>query len=253
MPRHAREDCGSDIYHVGLKGNNSQNLFYDDEDRLKFLQVLFRACEEYEVGLAAWVLMDNHTHFLMHGNIDVLCRLFKSVGPSYVQWFHGKYSDSGRFFAERFYSKGIVGCEQYCKVVAYIFNNPIRAKMVTSAKDYEWTNCNDVMLGYDDEAISLMNRVVNVEEVIQLTMQQVECANDDFLQVFPRRRMTDAKLIEELRDIISAKEIKNLSSFPAETQAKVVQKALELGGNMNQVARITGLSRRKIAMLRSVQ
>ena len=63
LARKAREYCESNLYNAGIKGHNSQLLFFDDEDRLHFLKAIFLACEEFEVGLAAWTLMNNHAHF----------------------------------------------------------------------------------------------------------------------------------------------------------------------------------------------
>lgn len=40
MPRRAREKSKSGIYHIMLRGINRQDLFEDDEDRLKFIETL---------------------------------------------------------------------------------------------------------------------------------------------------------------------------------------------------------------------
>ena len=36
MPRHSREQSGTGIYHVMLRGVNRQSIFEDDEDYIRF-------------------------------------------------------------------------------------------------------------------------------------------------------------------------------------------------------------------------
>ncbi len=40
MPRQARKSSDSGIYHVMMRGINCRNIFDDDEDRLRFVQIL---------------------------------------------------------------------------------------------------------------------------------------------------------------------------------------------------------------------
>jgi len=40
MPRRAREESESGIYHIILRGANRQEIFHDEEDNLRFLETL---------------------------------------------------------------------------------------------------------------------------------------------------------------------------------------------------------------------
>lgn len=40
MPRQARTDSGTGIYHIMMRGVNCRNIFDDDEDRQRFVQIL---------------------------------------------------------------------------------------------------------------------------------------------------------------------------------------------------------------------
>lgn len=50
MPRQARVKSESGIYHIMLRGINAQQIFEDEEDNEKFLEVLkdFKAMSEYK-------------------------------------------------------------------------------------------------------------------------------------------------------------------------------------------------------------
>ena len=60
MPRQARKFSEGDYFHVMVRGINKQKIFYDDDDRKKFLSKMQQFSEETEVLILAWCLMGNH-------------------------------------------------------------------------------------------------------------------------------------------------------------------------------------------------
>lgn len=40
MPRVAREQSSSNIYHIMLRGNEQKFIFHDDYDKLRFINIL---------------------------------------------------------------------------------------------------------------------------------------------------------------------------------------------------------------------
>ena len=74
MPRQKREKSGTGIYHVMLRGINRQDIFEEDEDYLRMLDLLrqqtnrsddqggrpYALCRVY-----AYCLMSNHVHLLI--------------------------------------------------------------------------------------------------------------------------------------------------------------------------------------------
>ncbi|WP_198543855.1 transposase [Petroclostridium xylanilyticum] len=40
MPRQARERSSSGIYHIMLRGINRQDIFHDEEDKMRFIETL---------------------------------------------------------------------------------------------------------------------------------------------------------------------------------------------------------------------
>ena len=57
MPREARRKSESGVYHVMLRGANRQEIFHDDEDRMKFLDSLKKYKRIAEFTMYAWCLM----------------------------------------------------------------------------------------------------------------------------------------------------------------------------------------------------
>ena len=65
MARPLRIEFPGAVYHLTARGNARQNIFVDDEDRLRFLSVLERVVSRFHLALYADCLMDSHYHLLL--------------------------------------------------------------------------------------------------------------------------------------------------------------------------------------------
>lgn len=98
MPRQARKKSESGIYHVMLRGINQQQIFEDEEDYEKYLQIL-RECKAVSgFKLFAYCLMGNHVHLLIKPEQEPLEQVFKRIGGRYVYWYNVKYQRLGIYF-----------------------------------------------------------------------------------------------------------------------------------------------------------
>jgi putative transposase len=62
MARPLRLEFEGALWHVFARGNNYENIFRDDADRLRFLEILAATVIRFGWKLVAWVLMSNHYH-----------------------------------------------------------------------------------------------------------------------------------------------------------------------------------------------
>ena len=60
MARALRMDYPDTWYHVLSRGNERRDIFYDEEDYCKFLDIVGRMVERFGVEIHAYVLMRNH-------------------------------------------------------------------------------------------------------------------------------------------------------------------------------------------------
>ena len=249
-----REVSSLNVYHVGLKGNKSQVIFFDDDDKFYFLKALFNASDEYGVGIAAWVLMNNHVHLLLHGSLAAISSLIQSVSASYVQKFNCRNYQDGKLWGGRYHSSAVNGKDEYEQVAAYIFNNPVRAGIVEVAEDYEWSNFNDLLLGYEDDAEVQIIEVSTVERIITITRENswknLSRAQKERLEIFPKARITDDELLTFLNENTSREKLVHATELPASEQQALVEMLLDYGSNTSQISRVTGLTRRQISLLR---
>ena len=253
MPRVARVESATKIYNVGIKGANSQAMFFDDEDREKLLAAIARASEKCEVGVAARVLMSNHVHLVLHGEMDSMARFFKSVGASYVCFFNRKYGRSGPLWNARYYSEPVLTREAYMQVTGYIFNNPVKARIVKTPLEYAWSNICALRNGDDPRGRALLQQVGDPDEILQYALDYSEAKNEENctseLEVFPRTPVGDVDVIAYVKEFIGGLSVANVVNVDAGEQRNLLEDLLDLGSNIGQMSRLTGISRGRICSL----
>lgn len=140
MPRRARVQSKSRVYHVMMRGNERKNIFLNDEDKAKFLDILYEKKKGSRFYLYAYCLMDNHIHLVISENKDSIARIMKRVNTSYAYYFNKRYIRVGHLFQDRFKSEPIENDEYLLTAARYVHNNPIKANMVERVEDYKWSS-----------------------------------------------------------------------------------------------------------------
>lgn len=72
MPRGARKQSSTAIYHVIMRGINKQTIFEEEEDKRRFLEILKKYNEISKFELYSYCLMDNHIHILLKAQYEEL-------------------------------------------------------------------------------------------------------------------------------------------------------------------------------------
>jgi len=62
MPRPLRIEYAGACYHLMSRGDRREEIFRDDSDRSRFLEVLGKACLKNGWQVHAYCLMSNHFH-----------------------------------------------------------------------------------------------------------------------------------------------------------------------------------------------
>ena len=124
MARKARLKSADAIFHIICKSIKEVDLFRDAEDKEKYLSLIKKYKDIYNVKIYGYCLMDNHAHLLMDANGADISKVMHGVNFSYAMYFNKKYKREGHLFKDRFKSK-IIDDEKYLKTVSlYIHNNP---------------------------------------------------------------------------------------------------------------------------------
>jgi len=87
MARKPRIQYPGAFYHIIVRGNQRQNIFLNDADRLEFIKRLKRYKKKCGFVLYAYVLMSNHVHLLLETPKDPIARIMQMINFTYTQYY----------------------------------------------------------------------------------------------------------------------------------------------------------------------
>ncbi|HBX23418.1 MAG TPA: hypothetical protein DEF34_07305 [Desulfotomaculum sp.] len=128
------------VYHVICRGNNRQDIFLDNHDYFKYLDLWHKYKAEMGFEVYAYVLMPNHVHWLLKTGLTPLWEIMHRMHSTYAKWFNHRHERVGHLFQDR-YKSIICDTDSYLLVLArYIHLNPIRAGLVSEVNHYPWSS-----------------------------------------------------------------------------------------------------------------
>jgi putative transposase len=141
MARLHRIDVPGVAQHVIVRGVDRHPCFFADGDYETYLAVLRASAARCDCAVHAFVLMTNHAHLLLSGNVTgAVSATMHRVGLRYVGHVNRRYGRTGTLFDGRFRSS-LVQTERYLLTcMRYIELNPVRACMVAHPGDYRWSS-----------------------------------------------------------------------------------------------------------------
>lgn len=128
------------VYHITGRGNERQSVFLDDADRIAFLKLVHQVCERFNWLCHAYCLMSNHYHLLVETIDPTLSRGMRQLNGVYTQGFNRHHGRAGHLFQGRFKAILVEKDTYLLELCRYVALNPVRAHMVQSAKDWEWSS-----------------------------------------------------------------------------------------------------------------
>jgi putative transposase len=180
MPRIPRVVAPEYPHHITQRGTNKSTIFFDDEDRTYFIQCLNSWAGKTEVNIWAYCLMDNHFHLLLEPlKVENLGRCLHGATFRYAQHYNLKYARSGRLWQNRYFSCPVDKEKYLWAVVRYIENNPVRAKIVKKAEDWEWSSARAHTSGKKDVHLRLYDDWLSPAERAEYRRFLSDSGNDD--------------------------------------------------------------------------
>ncbi len=140
MARKPRIHYPGAVYHVILRGNGKQNIFFEEQDRYRFYLLLQEGIERYRHLVHAFCLMTNHIHLVVQVADIPLSRIMQNLSFRYTRWANWRHDRSGHLFQGRYKSVLVDGDSYLLELVRYVHLNPVRARMVTAPEEYPWTS-----------------------------------------------------------------------------------------------------------------
>lgn len=141
--------------HVIQRGNNRQRILFEEEDYWFLWEKLGAAAAKFECELHAYVLMPDHFHLLLTPQLDNgVGKLMQYVGRYYVQHFNARRDRTGTLWEGRYRATLLDPLRYLLPVSHYIESNPVRAGLVSTPADYEWSSFASNALGADDPLLT---------------------------------------------------------------------------------------------------
>lgn len=128
MARPLRVEFEGAIYHLCVRGNARQAIFWDDKDRARFLHLLNQSRARFAVSIMAFVLMGNHVHLLAQTHRANLARWMHYLGVAYTVYFNRRHRRSGHLFQGRYKSFLVQEGEYLLGLSRYLHLNPVRGR-----------------------------------------------------------------------------------------------------------------------------
>lgn len=144
MPRVARRLYDGSIYHILNRGNGKQEVFHKDQDFEIFIKLMKEAKRRHPVSIFAYCLMPNHFHIVLgYKRANHLSKWMQWLMTSHVRRYHHHYQTNGHIWQGRYKNFIIQKDEHLLTVLRYIEANPVRAGLVSSARDWLWSSHNE--------------------------------------------------------------------------------------------------------------
>jgi putative transposase len=140
MPRHARASFPAMPHHVTQRGNHRERTFFCPGDYETYLRLLRENARKHDVEIVAYCLMPNHVHLvIVPPSADAMHLLLKAVHGQYAQRINRIHELKGHLWQGRYFSSPL-DSNYFRNAVRYVELNPIRARLIARAEEYEWSS-----------------------------------------------------------------------------------------------------------------
>jgi putative transposase len=147
--------------HVTQRGNRRQTTFFKQQDYQEYLRLLSEWCGKCQVEIWAYCLMPNHVHLiLVPVSEDGLSKAISETHCRYTRYINFREGWRGHLWQGRFSSYPMD--QSYLLAAArYVELNPVHAKLVVKAEDWQWSSAAAHLRGTDD-GIVLTRKLLDI-------------------------------------------------------------------------------------------
>lgn len=252
IPRDSRNNSktNTNTYHVILRGINKQDIFLDNFDKSKFFKELKKSKEEFEYEIYAYILMNNHTHIVIHDEEDNMSDIFHKLCTVYAMYFNSKYERVGHVFQNRFKSIGVDTDTYLLNLVRYIHRNPEKDG-IGKMKDYAWSSYKEYIYNKNITDTDLVLNLFsdNRKEAIQKFEKFNEIQENKYTsaEFEMENAITDEEAIHFIKLTLETDNILSILNYNHEKRNELINEIYKIKGiSVKQMCRILGLDKNVI-------
>jgi len=252
VARQARRISNTGLYHIIFRGVNHCNLFEENEDFEKLLDLLAVVKSDLGYKVYAYCLMNNHVHlFLKEQSQADITSIMKRVLGTYAYWFNKKYERSGALIANRYKSTCVENDEYLLTLTRYIHQNPLNAGIVKDLEEYRWSSYQDYIKkerrSLTDTQFILGIFSPDPEEAVKGFKGFHNTLESHEFSIADGKKKSDEGLRQEILAALEGKEISSLNGLPKRERDGVLSALRQQGFSIRQIERATGISKGVIA------
>jgi REP element-mobilizing transposase RayT len=128
-----------------------ENLFQKRKYALIVRDCIFGFCAEMRYSVYAWVVMPDHAHIVIYPtgdkNMSQIMNRIKGVASRKINLIR---KSKGILWQEGYHDEIIRDEKQMLTTIDYIHNNPVKANLVSTPEEYEFSSCRDYIQGSAD-------------------------------------------------------------------------------------------------------
>jgi putative transposase len=193
MARNRRYFVENLSHHIIHRGNNRVAIFRESQDYERYYLVLERASSVCGVAVHAFAFMSNHVHLIVTPETEhAVPRLMQKMGARYVPYFNRRYARTGTLWEGRYKSFPIDTDEYFLTCIRYVELNPVRAGVVETPEQYQWSS-------HRTHAWGAKSSLIQVHAVMQTLGR-----DDAERQSKYREFCSEAVTLEQLRSVRDA-------------------------------------------------
>lgn len=213
MPRVSRKSLKGKFFHVMVQGVNKEYIFDTTKYMEKYQKLIFINSKKFNIEVLAYCIMNNHAHMLIYTEeIKEMSRFMKNINTAYSMYYNNEKNRVGVVFRNRYESESIKNRKHLKNCIAYIHNNPVKAKMVTYPSQYKYSSYNNYVDGTIGE--NVINLAFgSIEGYIRIFDFLHKNTQEDFIDY--AKNVDYNQRIEQIIDI-DMKEMRLSEKFPQE-------------------------------------
>lgn len=246
MSRPPRRLSETGLYHVIFRGINRMDIFEEEADYNKFLEIMQKQKDEFEFEIYAYCLMTNHVHiFIKEKRPGDIKKIMHKALTSYVVWYNRKYQRSGSLVGNRYKSEPIEDEDYYFALVRYIHQNPVRAGISLRPSEYKWSSYRDYVYGLEsitdtDFTLSILSE--NMQQAITLFEELHWIEEPLSFTATDSKKLTPSQVKRKIEKISGIKS-EEIASLVRGERNRILMLLRESGLSIGQIERATGISR----------
>lgn len=240
MARRARKYVRGPFYHIMCQGIKREDVFLEKEDFEKYLYLMNKYKSEYAIEIISYCIMSNHVHLLLYSNdIKQISKYMHQINLIYAMNYNTSCGRVGYVFRDRFKLEEITDINYLYYCILYIHNNPVKAGICKTAKEYKYSSYNEYLNGAKIVNLDILSLILGIRNCQQITMdgsEEYDCFLDVENDIEEKARhlvdnfikMQNKELIEVLsnskmrRELIIELHVKNKISY------RCIEKVLDI-------------------------